>query len=134
MNKKNKMKDQILKHAFKLQSIFNLPEGFDSKGHLICLQITKALHRLEVKAHQLAEDYCNGKYQTEDFEKIDAKIENALDKILNFRAKKIPCFYNFDPRGYALKIESEYIAKNNIEIERDWGGYGILAPEFDGNN
>ena len=44
--------------------------------------------------------------------------------------KKIPVFVNGDPRGYALKIDDSYVKKFNLKIERDWGGYGIIAPDF----
>jgi hypothetical protein len=39
-------------------------------------------------------------------------------------------FANGDPRGYALKIRSEYVKNNNLDIHRDWGGYGIIAPDL----
>lgn len=42
----------------------------------------------------------------------------------------VPVFLNSDPRGYALKILSEYVAKHELSIHRDWGGYGILAPDL----
>jgi hypothetical protein len=43
-----------------------------------------------------------------------------------------PIFLNGDARGYALKIQDDYVRDNNLDIHKDWGGYGILAPEFDG--
>ena len=39
-------------------------------------------------------------------------------------------FLNGDARGYALKIDDEYLKNNNFNIHRDWGGYGIIAPDF----
>jgi len=39
-------------------------------------------------------------------------------------------FHNYDARGYALKIEFEDTDKRRYEIYRDWGGYGIIAPDF----
>ena len=44
-------------------------------------------------------------------------------------------FINYDARGYTLKIKSEYVAKlrqDGKNIFTDFGGYGILAPQFDG--
>lgn len=32
--------------------------------------------------------------------------------------------------GYALKIHSEWTAKNAPDLHRDWGGYGIIAPDL----
>ena len=39
-------------------------------------------------------------------------------------------FVNGDARGYALKIDDNYIRSNNFNIYRDFGGYGIIAPDF----
>ena len=42
-------------------------------------------------------------------------------------------FFNGDPRGYALKLSTQYtryIRSCNINIHQDWGGYGIIAPDF----
>lgn len=55
--------------------------------------------------------------------------------IIDFRAirnapKTVLVFLNRDPRGYALKIDSEYVRAHSLAIHRDWGGYGIIAPEI----
>lgn len=124
--KKDKMNGQITKHGFDLARIFNLDS---SRPVTLC----KRVHRLEVKAHRMAEDYCNGLYEVEEFaDKKENSILKSLDKILNFKAQNIPVFLNGDPRGYALKIDDEYVREHKLEIYRDWGGYGIIAPEFDG--
>lgn len=34
---------------------------------------------------------------------------------------------NSDPRGYSLKLHGDF---KHSDITTDWGGYGILAPEF----
>ena len=39
-------------------------------------------------------------------------------------------FLNGDPRGYALKIKDDFIRDNKVNIYKDWGGYGIFAPDF----
>ena len=41
---------------------------------------------------------------------------------------------NGDARGYALKIPDNYMRENNIRLFTDWGGNGILAPDFTPNN
>ena len=127
MNKQNRMREQILKHGFNLQEIFNIHD-------IGPVTLAKKVHRIEVKAHKLAEDYCNGLLETDDFyEKKEGSILKSLDKVLDFTSKNIPVFVNGDPRGYALKIDDAYVKANDLDIHRDWGGYGILAPEFDGN-
>lgn len=86
------------------------------------------LCRLEAKAHRLAEWGCNtGEETTSQDDKIEAKIQKLFNGKLN------GFFINGDPRGYSLKIKEEarkeYEAKG-INLYSDWGGYGILAPEF----
>lgn len=52
------------------------------------------------------------------------------------RKPLVPVFLNGDPRGYALKIEDNWMrARPELRLHSDWGGYGILAPEIgkDGN-
>lgn len=40
-------------------------------------------------------------------------------------------FVNGDPRGYTLKIDDKYKDKmHKAGVYRDWGGYGIIAPDF----
>jgi hypothetical protein len=56
--------------------------------------------------------------------------------VIDFRAIRTrpqtpPIFFNRDPRGYALKIPSEWMhAHPEVSLHRDWGGYGILAPDL----
>ena len=48
------------------------------------------------------------------------------------RASKplVPIFLNLDARGYSLKIDCEWMRANRNRLYRDWGGYGILAPDL----
>jgi hypothetical protein len=114
MNKKQMMYDKIQKHGDNLKAIFNL--DIDS------VKLCKQLFRLENEAHRLAEDYCNG---------ITENIESEIDKIID-KVKKIlntnEVFFNGDPRGYALKLCDQFSKDKNIH--KDWGGYGIIAPDF----
>jgi len=127
MNQKQKelMYSQIRAHGENLNKIFNT--GLDP------VTLCKKLHTLENKAHRLAEDYCNGIIKTEQWEEISEKTMKSLDKILNFTGLKIPCELNPDARGYALKIDSDFMRENQIHhLYQDMGGYGIIAPDFDG--
>jgi hypothetical protein len=150
--KKDRMRGQILTHGFNLARIFNVCTSYDpaqipEEPATVCFKcgklryhhggpvaLAKQVHRIEVRAHRLAEEYCNGIIDETQDAKNEASILKALDNILNFKAQGIPVFVNGDPRGYALKIADEYVKAHNLEIHRDWGGYGILAPEFDGSN
>ena len=92
----------------------------------------KKLFSIENKAHRLAEDFCNYGYESEEeTEAIIDIILNKVDKLLNFKSQNIPVFFNGDPRGYALKIDDDYMRKNKIyPFYSDWGGFGIIAPSF----
>lgn len=46
------------------------------------------------------------------------------------RPPLVPVFVNSDPRGYALKIENDWMRAHGGNLHRDMGGYGILAPDF----
>ncbi len=135
MNKKQRMDQAILKHGFDLKRIF--PANDDGP-----VTLCKKLRRLEVKATRLTEEQCN----------IDIDHSDKLDRILA-KAKEIvgrtfpetttpagkvsiteSIFINQDPRGYALKIDDQCMRDHNLELFRDWGGYGILAPDFKNDN
>jgi len=121
-----KMYRNIFNHGENLKKVFNLPA--DTEPVKLC----KKLFSLEVKAHKLAEDYCNGvnNVDSETWEPLTDKILEQIDKFTGFKNKGIPVFVNGDARGYALKIDDEYVRANNIKIHKDWGGYGIIAPDF----
>lgn len=142
MNAKQRMYQRIEKHGNDLKAIFNL-ESADP------IKLSKQIHGLEVKANRAATCLCNTNtldlMELNRFTGYDVKqateeeqdaffdgILNKVDKILNFKKQNIPVFINHDPRGYALKIKSEYVQANQVDIYRDFGGYGILSPEFDG--
>jgi hypothetical protein len=120
MSKKHdQMMERISKHGEDLKKFFCLPADVDP------IKLCKSLFRLENKAHRLAEDLCNWRQLDETVEKeVSAILEKAC-KILACNENEI--FVNLDPRGYALKIHSEFA---RYFPYRDWGGYGIIAPDF----
>lgn len=96
----------------------------------------KRLRLLEGKAHAIALRLCNGPaFEFED--QADRKIDGILDSVHQLLAIQendgTPnVFVNRDPRGYALKISHAWCASNpGLPIHRDWGGYGIVAPDID---
>ena len=126
MNKKQLMYDRINKHGEDLKRIFKLDPSINP------IKLCKQLFRLENKAHRLAEDYCNGIIYADDYDVQTSQILTKVENILkdNYLRANNVIFANGDPRGYALKIRSEYVKNNNLDIHRDWGGYGIIAPDF----
>ena len=121
MNKHQRMYQQIEKHGKDLIAVFNLPSTTDPIG------LCKKLRRLEVEASRKMIDYCNGAI---DGDEIDAYQDKLVPRILKVIGKdnldmlKI----NRDPRGYTLKLTTKAI--HGASIHKDWGGYGILAPDF----
>lgn len=122
LTKKEVQYQQMKKHGEQLNDIFH--------AELDPIVLSKKLHSLEIKAHFQAERYCNGDVEGDDMEIYAAQILDKVNNILNFRKSEIPVIYNQDPRGYALKIDDEYTRAHHLVIYKDWGGYGIIAPEF----
>ena len=121
MTNKKEMYRQIEKHGENLKVIFKLSNDIDP------VKLSKQLFRLENKAHRLAEADYNGLDVSAEVEKVIKSVCKVLN-LKNINDFKI--FWNNDPRGYALKIDDEFVFKNKLEIHRDWGGNGILAPDF----
>jgi len=115
-----KQKKAIEKHGQALNAIFNTK--FDA------ISLCKKLHRIECQAHRMAENYCNGDIDNDEWGTYTDKTIDRLNTILGFRQRHIPVFINGDPRGYALKIRESY--QPHVQIHKDWGGYIILAPEI----
>ncbi len=150
MTKHDRMMNQIEQHGENIKAIFNLDVSIDP------VKLCKQLRRLELKANRAATCLCNtntlykleltrqqeiagirqATYEEQDtyFEAILAKV----DKILGFKKQGIPVFVNRDPRGYALKIKDDWMWENYNKLPDayylyiDFGGYGIIAPEFTG--
>ncbi len=123
MTRKQRMAEAILQHGFKLKRIF--PATADIGPVTLC----KALRRIETMIDRHNENACS--YEWYDAEAGERRVESAikrLDSILGFTEAGIPVFVNRDPRGYALKIPPDYA--HGLDIHKDWGGYGILAPDL----
>ncbi len=134
--KKQRQAEQIKAHGENLLHLF--PNATERDPIALC----KKLRRLEAKASRITTDYCNGDFDAgENGEKLDAALDPILAKVNailgNTGKNPVPVFINRDPRGYALKIKSEYMAGAGWiaqwALMRDWGGYGIIAPEITGD-
>ena len=120
------MYNDINKHGEKLLAIF--PAAKYQNPIALC----KVLRRLERKAEQYTVTLCNGGTDRER-----TLAENGLERIKK-RVKEVlnatdgQVFVNRDPRGYALKLTSDFSVGK--DIYKDWGSYGIIAPDFTPNN
>lgn len=121
---------RIAKHIENIRAFFPGTKDADPATLAANLRV------LEGQAHQAAEDYCNDSvyYNSSQHDKDVERIGRELRKLLGWKAGDPRVFVNSDPRGYALKIDDgdvyRLFEEKKISIERDWGGYGILAPEF----
>lgn len=116
------MYDRIKQHGENVKKIFGLTKD--------PVALSKTLRRLEAKASKITTDYANGTIDSDKVDPMLNKIKAQLNTILHFKAKGIPVIINQDPRGYALKIDDGYVNSHQLKIHRDFGGYGILAPDL----
>lgn len=126
-----KQEEAIIAHGTNLLAIFPNAKEKDP------LKLCKALRKLESQAHAIAVRLCNGPEFPGGDDCVDRMTDTILDKanllLGNIRRPdnaKLPVFINRDPRGYALKIEDTWMQAHHPKLESDWGGYGIIAPEF----
>lgn len=93
------------------------------------LALWRQLRRIESWLSIYSVKYCNGDIDTGKWEAIKDQAQNRLSRVFGGR---IPdgIFINGDPRGYALKLDNEKVQLPE-GMEKDWGGYGILAAEID---
>jgi hypothetical protein len=121
--KNERMNERIRQHGVNLLAICPHAPQRDP------VKLAKQVHRLEAKAHRMAEDHCNGT-APKDFNlgAFGDDIFRSLFKILGPGEYMFHVRFNWDPRGYALKLSDEYVRHAGLTIHRDMGGYGILAP------
>ena len=133
--KKQHQTEQIKDHGENLLHLF--PRATERDPIKLC----KKLRRMEAKAQAIALRLCNGPEYPGGYDEVDALTGAILEKVNailgNTGKNPVPVFINRDPRGYALKIKSEYMAGAGWiaqwALMRDWGGYGIIAPEITGD-
>jgi len=117
--KQQRMYAAIQKHGEQLNAIFNTP--FEP------VELCKKLRRIELAQHRAAEQYCNGDINADQYEAAAEVTQAKLRKILG---NVVPIYLNADARGYACKIDSDWMTTQNLKLFTDWGNNGILAPDF----
>jgi hypothetical protein len=123
MNKKTQ--ENIVRHGEQLLALF--PNAVEQDPVKLC----KRLRRIETAIRRVMEEHCNG---TIGEEAVDIMADSAALRVRRLLgltedvAAAVGLFINRDPRGYALKVSSEWA--RDKAIYRDWGGYGILAPDL----
>lgn len=80
---------------------------------------------IERTIHKHAERYCNGEINSDTWERYQNTAKTLVTAV--FKREIAGLWVNGDPRGYALKIDERSVPEGMI---KDWGGYGILAPDI----
>ena len=92
-------------------------------------QLYQAWRKIERKAHRLAERMCDDPNLTES--DIQRQKEALKATVRSLYSGNIPNGFllNWDPRGYACKIEGDVMKdiRDRCDFPTDWGGYGLLA-------
>jgi hypothetical protein len=119
--------EAIEKHGRDLLRIF--PDAVEQDPVALC----KKLRRIEVRASRYALGLSND-YSSLSEEEQDIEEKQLLREVISLlrppMALRPYIILNLDPRGSALKIHSDCVAQQGLDIFRGWGGEGILAPEF----
>jgi hypothetical protein len=120
------MNERIHKHGCDLLAIF--PAATERDPVKLC----KKLRRLERLGESIGLRMCNDSTYSSDDADCDCRdVLHDLCSLLGIEnGKRLTVFVNRDPRGYALKIQSEDVSRLGLKLHRDWGGYGIIAPDL----
>jgi hypothetical protein len=137
--KKQRQMKAIERHGLNLLAIF--PNATERDPVKLC----KKLRALEKRGEAVGLRLCNGPEYPNGYADADKITDAILDKVnalLKFREAGVPVFVNRNPLGCALKIDDEWMreamGRDNFydtparRLYKDWGGYGIIAPEIDG--
>ena len=116
-----KQEAAIISHGEQLNAIFHT--GLEP------ITLCKKLRRIEGAAHKLAEDACN--FLNMESPAFKTRYSRIVKRVIDVVGQRVRVKINLDPRGYALKIDDQVMNEKGYKLHRDWGGYGILAPEFD---
>lgn len=135
--KREAMYERIRKHGENLLAIFPRAQERDP------VMLYKKLRRLESQAAQIGLRMCNGpEYREGEAWEAKERILRKVQVLLGYSTVLgcdgyVPVFIDCDPRGYALKIDSDWMrdaggTKRPVRelLHRDWGGYGIIAPDL----
>ncbi len=129
MTKQRLRKERLEKHYATLDRLSEfLGKKQDGK------KLSLALFKLETMVHKAATNYCNGENGINAFEWDNIRDNAIIFLVKLFGDKDIPgLVINGDARGYALKIDSDFMKQyESVGLPRDWGGNGILSPEING--
>jgi hypothetical protein len=111
---------------------FPSPEAADAVGDAILRKVNKLLGNVrEYQPKTGAKCGCRRGVQRDNCSTCEATGLVVDFHRIRTQPATVPVFLNRDPRGYALKIDDEWMRSQAHPLHRDWGGYGIIAPEIE---
>lgn len=117
--------------------VHNMLLALCDDNRCIPIDSTDKLYKLENRITRLSEYECNGiegpaEKQEAFLKNLDIqrnRLERELSAIIPRRLQEFIVVNNTDPRGYALKLSSEFNG-HLYQLERDMDGDYILCPQF----
>lgn len=119
---------------------FPTPEAADQVGDSILAETNALLGNVhEYQPKTGAKCGCKRGVQRDNCPTCEGTGQVINFQAIRNRPKLVPVFLNRDPRGYALKIDDQWIRDRATRISTngetyplhtDWGGYGIIAPDL----
>ncbi len=95
----------------------------------------RQLRAVEDVLSELHTDMCNVEVSPRRIAIEHGAAKSIVRQLFGSKFQENYFYLNSDPRGYALKIddkfEREVLFPAGINLHRDMGGYGILAPEIE---
>lgn len=129
MNKKTLRLERLERHYQTLEKLSEFL-GKKQNGKKLSLKLLA----LEKRGNRAATDYCNGEMGM-DSTKWQFEQKHLIKEIEKLFGGAVPgLIVNGDARGYTLKLDDEFVRNFyplEINLYRDWGGYGILSPEIE---
>lgn len=125
--KKIEMYARIKKHGEDIKKIFSLPADTDP------IKLCKKLRQYEIKAQRVQDIHAAGQYEEAAREESILLVGLVVLLLKQTNGNEFGIFINMDQRGYALKIPDEIVKEKNLTIHKDWGGFGIIAPDLNEN-
>jgi len=122
----------IIAHGRILQGLF------PATLHLTPGALCRKLRRAECALARFNTDACNREVTDREIQAESDTVERVKALLWGPSDSKPdnvpPLKFNTNPMGYALKIPDRWMRDNRDRVDglcRDWGGYGIIAPEID---
>lgn len=125
---------KFLKHISEPQLKSLVQRHMDKLSKILGVTITEdkmlALAEIELEGHRFAEKCCNGELTDDEYCKLLGQAASRAYELLTNGEYNSAVMFNGDPRGHFLKLEYKFLIEKESKLTTDWGGYGIIVPDF----